>query len=631
MPTLEDIAPNLSGAKYFSTLDAASGYWQIKLADESSNICTMRYRFLRMPFGISIAPEIFQRAMHQVLQGLEGVSVVMDDILVWGGTKTEHDENLKRVLERCRSYNLRLNKKKCRFLQQSVRYLGHIVTNEGLALDPGRLQDILEVKEPKNRKELQVFLGMVNFVARFVPNMSTITAPFRELLKKEVAWKPGKEMFLADALSRFPNEAPLREEAEHFYVNVIECLPVSDKRLNDVMEETNRDPSMTKLREYAGDAWPENKREVPAEIRTYWNYRKEMHVQDGLVFRSNRLVIPARQQREVLSVLHSAHGGVRKMKSRAKAVIFWPNMGSDIEQMAKNCAECQKYKPKNVKLPLLSHDIPKLPWQTIGIDLCYHNDQEFIVVVDFYSFFFEVRALNRSTASRVITVCADIFAAHGLPKTLCSDNGPPFNSQQFTDYLRKMGTTHVKSSPYHPRANGMVERAVQEAKKLLRKYAYGSVEYYTALLEWRNTPRDDYLKSPVHRLMGRQTRTLLPVPPSHLEPSIVRPQVVQRRLRHFWKKQRTYYNPTARSLPNLKDGDQVTVYDTLAKTWAPAAVIGAAGAPRSYIVQDQDGRELRRTREHLRSTSQVPMATSHTTPPTLPHHRHHTTDGGIAP
>lgn len=164
----------------------------------------------------------------------------------------------------------------------------------------------------------------------------------------------------------------------------------------------------------------------------------------------------------------------------------------------------------------------------------------------------------------------------------------------------------------------MVERAVQEAKKLLRKYAYGGVEYYTALLEWRNTPRDDYLKSPVHRLMGRQTRTLLPVPPSHLEPSIVRPQVVQRRLRHIREKQRTYYNRTARSLPNLNDGDQVTMYDTLAKTWAPAAVIGAAGAPRSYIVQDQDGRELRRTREHLRSTSQVPMPTSHTAPPTLP-------------
>ncbi|XP_040065798.1 uncharacterized protein K02A2.6-like [Ixodes scapularis] len=161
--------------------------------------------------------------------------------------------------------------------------------------------------------------------------------------------------------------------------------------------------------------------------------------------------------------------------------------------MAKNCAECQKYKPKNVKLPLLSRDIPTLPWQTMGIDLCYHNDKEFIVVLTF-SFFFDVRALDRSTASRVIAVCADIFAAHGLPKTLCSDNGPPFSSQQFKDYLRKMATRHVKSSPYHPRANGIVEHAVQEAKKLLRKYAYGGDEYYTALLEWRNTPRDDYLK-----------------------------------------------------------------------------------------------------------------------------------------
>ncbi|KAK8782784.1 hypothetical protein V5799_015874 [Amblyomma americanum] len=193
MPTLEDIAPSLCGAQYFSTLDAATGFWQIKLDEESSSICTMstpygRYRFLRMPFGISSAPEIFQRAMHKVLEGLTGTAVVMDDILVWGRTKEEHDANLVNVLTRCQEHNLKLNKTKCNFLQESVKYLGHVLTRDGLSLDPGRLEDIFHVQAPCNRKELQTFLGMVNFVSRFIPNMSTLTASLRELLKKNAAW-----------------------------------------------------------------------------------------------------------------------------------------------------------------------------------------------------------------------------------------------------------------------------------------------------------------------------------------------------------------------------------------------------------------------------------------------------------
>nr|XP_054934282.1 uncharacterized protein LOC129388145 isoform X2 [Dermacentor andersoni] len=110
-----------------------------------------RYRFLRMPFGISSAPEIFQAAMHRLLDGLPSVAVVMDDILVWGKTKDEHDCNLTLVLTRCREHNLRLNLKKCTFLQAEVRYLGHILTTQGLRIDPERVQDILEIPEPKTK------------------------------------------------------------------------------------------------------------------------------------------------------------------------------------------------------------------------------------------------------------------------------------------------------------------------------------------------------------------------------------------------------------------------------------------------------------------------------------------------
>lgn len=147
--------------------------------------------------------------MHKVMEGLEGIAVVMDDILVWGRTKEEHDRNLENVLQRCRLHNLKLNRKKCRFLQDTVRYLVHVLTRDGLSLDPDRLHDILQVKAPSDKKELQTFLGMVNFVSRFIPNMSTVTAPLRELLKKDVAWvwedrHQQSFMALREALSKAP-------------------------------------------------------------------------------------------------------------------------------------------------------------------------------------------------------------------------------------------------------------------------------------------------------------------------------------------------------------------------------------------------------------------------------------------
>lgn len=103
-----------------------------------------------MPFGIASAPEIFQAAMHRLLEGLPCVAVVMDDILLWGRTKEEHDHHLTLLLSRCRDYNLRLNLKKCTFLQTEVRYLGHILTTQGLRLDPDRANDFLAMPPPSN-------------------------------------------------------------------------------------------------------------------------------------------------------------------------------------------------------------------------------------------------------------------------------------------------------------------------------------------------------------------------------------------------------------------------------------------------------------------------------------------------
>nr|XP_050051358.2 uncharacterized protein K02A2.6-like [Dermacentor andersoni] len=257
-------------------------------------------------------------------------------------------------------------------------------------------------------------------------------------------------------------------------------------------------------------------------------------------------------------------------------------------------------------MPLLSHDVPTLSWESVGVDLFHYGGREFAVMVDFYSFFFEVRELRHTTSNALKTWCAQVFSVHGLPQKLYSDNGPPFSSSDFKDFLRKLDVVHVTSSPYHPRSNGMAERAVQEAKKLLKKCSFRTPDFEIALLEWRNTPRDPVLKSPVQRLMGRQTRTLLPVPTIHLEPEAIPSKQVHDRLQTIRRRQKIHYDRSARNLSPLTPGQRVTTYDTLQRTWAPAIVLRPAATPRSTIVKTEDGHEIRRTREHLREAAPQP-------------------------
>ena len=125
----------------FSKLDAISGFWQVVFEPESKLLTTFitpwgRYCFNRMPFGISSAPEFFQRSMSKILQGLEGVVCMMDDILVYGESEAQHWERLRAVLNRIEGSGMALQKEKCEFGLTSVKFLGHVVSNEGVALDP---------------------------------------------------------------------------------------------------------------------------------------------------------------------------------------------------------------------------------------------------------------------------------------------------------------------------------------------------------------------------------------------------------------------------------------------------------------------------------------------------------------
>ncbi|KAK2706792.1 hypothetical protein QYM36_014732 [Artemia franciscana] len=188
MPTFEDIAAKIHGHNKFSKLDATSGYLMLALTEKSSLVTTFntpfgRYKYKRMSFGLICAQDEFQRKMEETLGNLKGLGVIVDDILI-SGKDEEHDENLRKVLEKAREVGVRFNPEKCIFGSTSVPYFGHLITADGIKPDPSKVQAIIEMPHPSNKDKLATFLGMTNFLSKYIPNLSSLSYPLGELGKQ---------------------------------------------------------------------------------------------------------------------------------------------------------------------------------------------------------------------------------------------------------------------------------------------------------------------------------------------------------------------------------------------------------------------------------------------------------------
>ena len=173
LPTLDDTLHELGNSKVFSKTDLADGYWHIELEEESSLLTTFqtcfgRFRWLRLPFGICTSAEIFQKKLHNALRDLKGVICVADDIIIHGRDNTEHDENMNKFLQRCLKEGIKLNEKKTFTKVETIAFMGHRITKEGLKIDDEKMKAINEFPRPTSITQLRSFLGMVNFLGKFL-------------------------------------------------------------------------------------------------------------------------------------------------------------------------------------------------------------------------------------------------------------------------------------------------------------------------------------------------------------------------------------------------------------------------------------------------------------------------------
>ena len=197
IPRIDDLFASLSGGKTFSKLDLSHAYQQIQLEEESRKYVAFNthkglFLYNRLPFGMASAPSIFQRIMENLLQGIPGVCVYIDDILVTGCTEEEHLDNLTEVLRRLAEAGMRLKKEKCVYLLPAVECLGHTISAEGLSTSEAKVRGILEAPAPHNVAQLRSFLGLVNYYGKFLPNLATTLSPLYALLQKQKKWTWGK-------------------------------------------------------------------------------------------------------------------------------------------------------------------------------------------------------------------------------------------------------------------------------------------------------------------------------------------------------------------------------------------------------------------------------------------------------
>ena len=228
-----------------------------------------------------------------------------------------------------------------------------------------------------------------------------------------------------------------------------------------------------------------------------------------------RVVIPEQHRHKVMKLLHSGHPGMTRMKSLARLHIWWPDIDSTIEAHTKSCIGCATAGRDPTRVPLHQWELPLRPWQRVHVDFAGpFKGKMWLLLIDSFSKWPEVVEMNDTNATSTINKLKHIFASHGLPEQIVSDNGPQFTAKDFKDYCSSCGILHKTTAPYHPRSNGEVERlvetfknSVQKANPISRTEIQDCVTNFLA--RYRATPHSVTGQTPSELLNGRRLRTLL--------------------------------------------------------------------------------------------------------------------------
>ncbi|XP_032081537.1 uncharacterized protein K02A2.6-like, partial [Thamnophis elegans] len=278
-------------------------------------------------------------------------------------------------------------------------------------------------------------------------------------------YRPGKQLGHADALSRCP-----LPETDTAHVPALSVLSIAESDLpvsaTDVAACTKADPVLSQVASWVLRGWPTEK--VAEHFRPFKVRQAELALHGGCLVWGDRVVIPTALRARILPALHKNHPGIARMKALARSYVWWPLLDTEIADYVGRCRICQNSRPNPPIAAPREWEIPRGPWSRLHIDFAgpFHG-RNFMIVVDAYSKWVELVIMTSTTAESTVRALRKMFATHGLPDVIVSDNGPQFTSTTFQEFLAEQGIRHAATAPYHPASNGRAERAVRSAKEAL--------------------------------------------------------------------------------------------------------------------------------------------------------------------
>ena len=408
----------------------------------------------------------------------------------------------------------------------------------------------------------------------------------------QLLYKRGAANVNADGFSRLllpmqPEHTP--EPADFVFVmDHMESTPVNSDRPK---LWTGRDPCLSTVREWVANGWPQQCDDP--DIKPYFNRKDEISLHHGCLMWGARVIVPPPGRIDLLNELHDTHPGIVRMKALARSYVWWPGLDKELETLCKQCTHCQSQRKMPPKSPLHPWEYPKQPWSRLHIDFAGPKyGYMFLVVVDACTKWLEVIPMKTATSATTIEQLRAIFAVHGLPQIIVSDNGSVFTSQEFAGFTKYNGIKHVKVAPFHPASNGLAERAVQTFKSAMDKMTQDNSSIETKvsrfLLKYRLTPHSTTGQSPSEMLMQRKIRSRLDLPRPDLEHKV-----------HLKQQEQKHNHDKRAKERNFQAGDLVYARNyARGKTWLPGQVMAKQG-PLSYTVKMQDGRVRRRHTDQI--------------------------------
>lgn len=737
LPKIDDLLSNLAGGEEFTKIDLSQAYNQICLSEESKKYCVINthrgmFKYNRLVYGLSSSSGIFQRIVCSIVDSIPNVQCFADDLIITAPDRSSHLKSLETLLKRLSSVGLKIKLQKCSFLAKEVKYLGYIVDKNGIRPDPEKLRAIKDMPSPEGISELRSFLGMVNFYARFVKNLSGMLHPLHELLRKGSRWQwsgqhqrvfervkqllmrsdvlahydPARELVLtcdasavgiggvlsqrdrggeeravayvsrkltkaeqgyaqihrealaivycvkkfhqyllgrrfrlitdhkplvsifgpnksiptmaasrmqrwalilaayvfdieyvgthsngADILSRLPvNEKCAEEPPEQTYLHFATNAMLLDCEI--IRRETARDPLLSRVYGYVENGWP--KAVDVKQLEPYLTRKDELYIEIGCVMWGPRLVVPESCRQAVVRELHEPHMGIVKTKAYARSYVWWPGLDEAVEAVCRECVTCAAVAPAPPSAPPAPWRWPHSPYERIHLDFLGPIDgQTYLVSIDARSKWIEAFKMTRTTAETTIAKLRESWSRWGIPKQVVSDNGPPFTSKLFKDFLTSNGVYQMFSAPYHPASNGAAENAVKIIKNVIKKARRDRIDPDLAiqryLLIYHNTPHSTTGESPARLLQGRRLRTRLDViKPDH-----------GRKLRN----KELVASEKAKGTRSLNPGDPVWYRKFNDNTkWSDGQVIEKLGR-NDYSVKTRDGSAAHRHIDQIKRRS----------------------------